>query len=66
MWSEECSAAALNSSDEAKLKQIDDAIKLANGERLLSDTMGSVAATEATKIVSSTLKTLKNPGELAQ
>ena len=56
---------ALQSGDEEKLKQIDAAVKEANAERLLSDTMASVAATEATKIVTSTLKALKNPGELA-
>ena len=56
---------ALNSGDEEKLKAIDSAVRVANTERLLSDTMGGVAAGEAIKIVASTLKALKNPGELA-
>ena len=62
--SKEYLSEALKSGDEEKLKQIDAMIKEANSERLLSDTIGGYAGAEATKIVTSTLKALKNPGEL--
>ena len=59
-------ADALASGDEEKLKQIDDLIKVANGERLISDTMAGVAGVQAAKIVKSGLSGGLDPTNLAK
>lgn len=46
--------AALSSGDEAKLKEIDDYIKAANEQRLLSDALGAVALVQAGIIIKET------------
>ena len=57
---------ALASGDEDKLKQIDELIKVANSERLISDSMAGVAGVQAAKIVKSGLKGGLDPTNLAK
>ena len=56
---------ALASGDEEKLKQIDELIKVANSERLISDTMAGVASVQAAKILKSGLTKGLDPTNLA-
>ena len=56
---------ALASGDEEKLKQIDELIKVANSERLISDTMAGVAGVQAAKILKSGLTKGLDPTNLA-
>lgn len=57
---------ALASGDEEKLKQIDELIKVANSERLISDTMAGVAGIQAGKIVKASLKSGLDPTNLSK
>ncbi len=62
-------AAAMQSGDEAKLKQIDKFIKSANEQRMLSDTLSVVAGVQAAKIIADTAKgglSLSNAGNIVK
>ena len=62
-------ADALASGDEAKLAQVDKAIKTANEQRMLSDALSAIALVQAAKIVKDTAKgglSLSNVGNIAK
>ena len=58
--------AALESGDEAKLKQIDGFIKTANQQRMISDSLGAIAVVQAGKIIADTLKGGANISNLSK
>ena len=59
-------SSALASGDEAKLKQIDELIKVANSERLISDSMAGVAGVQAANILKAGLKGGLSPENLSK
>ena len=58
-------SSALTSGDEEKLRQIDNLIKVANSERLISDTMAGVAGVQALKVVKAGLMKGLDPTNLS-